>query len=308
MPKHLTVRPLAGYAVWEVSLANYGGWDTFSVGSGVKVQKLVNGRTASAKIYDETSRTARIYDHGERDVILLAMSTEAVQQIQWGTGGIYFTDSETGIETTIGINGKMAIKAVQFPSFAETGRYTVKAEEMKQSILHILEKVAQTELRKFAAGKSYTALQGVNVDFRELEDDLKYYLQKSLDAEAFGMDVEMVIVSEIFFNDEFLQKRREWLRSQQEAEKNKDKNIYITELAKRYSADADQTTQKPSHSAELERVLNPFTGASSVACDPYIPNNSYAGGVGKTAYCSRCGTANDSTDLYCKNCGKQLKK
>jgi membrane protease subunit (stomatin/prohibitin family) len=278
--KKIDVKLNPNFIMWEVNLDNIVKETSLSVGEGCCAIYLVNGNLHSVSpAGNYIINTKEEYKNGA-SLRLIGVNSDKLYELMFGVGGVPYKDWELNVETLVGAHGTLKFRLINpWAIYAALGKINVTVEDIDDYIKPKIIEQARVQLAQLLQKYDYLSIQ---TQGEQLSKSLE---EKLVDEFApRGVEVQSFVLEEIFFNDEY---------------KNKRKSVLDAENAKKQAKqDKREKARELKEDLEAMKAIKDISGGDD---DVEVFINLLT-----SKYCPNCGTKNQSSAKFCSKCGAEL--
>ncbi len=294
--ENIEIKPNKDYVMREIDISECADNATYTVGTGCRLVKIFNGE-AQTPVVDNKPR--KVFERGQNaeNTKLVAVNTEATSALQWGVGGLHYTDREHDVHTdSFGLHGEMAFSAIQVRSFLSNDTYNVRPEDVKNMIFNDLKAIVVEKFAKFSQRVNYKDLDGIRIKIcNEVQQDL----QAQMDSLGLSIKVCSFTIDGFMVNDAFV---KEYEKRRAEGSFSSGIGIFLPTEPQAKPSDDVTAFLKGCKPTEMTEPTTPaLSGAPTAPVEPKAPPKP------TTVACTRCNHRNKPSAVYCAKCGLKLK-
>ncbi|MDE6666908.1 MAG: zinc-ribbon domain-containing protein [Clostridia bacterium] len=279
------------YVMWNIDLTSAVRDTTLEVAPGCLGIYIVNGGLKSVNTPGRWIVKSKEEEKFGYSLQLIGVNADKTYDIPCGVGGIPFKDFELNCETAVGLNGHLRIRINQpWALYTNLGKTDITVDDIDEYIRSKTCEVMTTRLAEVLQKYDY---QTVNTQLSLISTALTKILSEAFS--NYGVGVEDFSLKQIFFNEEYKNKRTEYFDNQNRRKEEK----------------LDRREKERAQRAEID-ALNSLIGGMPTAPSTEAPAqnaNQNAGNAGinqPVQYCPRCGAKLSSQVQFCPGCGKKL--
>ena len=275
---NLTLNP--DYIMWEVNLENIVRDTLLSVGEGCVALYLVNGNLQSVNTAGTWRINTKEEEKSKAKLRLIGVNSDKLYELMFGVGGVPFKDWELNMETMVGAHGTIKFRIINaWAIYAALGKANVTVEDIDDYIKPKIIEQARVQLSLLLQKYDFLSIQ------TQVEKLSNALFENLVDKFApWGIEVQSFTLEEIFFNDEYKNKRKDALDAEN-----------ARKIAKQ------ERREKARELREDTEAMKAIKGTSNVDEDV-----SFLVDLLNSKICAVCNTKNSADAKFCSKCGNPL--
>jgi len=276
--KNINVALNPQFIMWEVDLANIVRDTSLQVSDGCIALYVVNGMLQSINTPGQWVINTKEEEKSGAKLRLIAVNSDKLYSILCGVGGVPYKDWELNLETQVGAHGTCRFRIINaWAIYTALGKTNVTVDDIddyiKPQLIEVIRVQLANVLQKYDFSSVQTQVGKMSKDLSDLMVDRFAPL---------GIEIENFSLEEIFFNEEYKQKRAAAFEYENDMKKAKE--------------------MKRERERALRAQAELYTSIKNVVGDGDVEEALEF--INRGIICPVCGAKNDIGASVCSKCGK----